>query len=102
MAFDYNGNAFAVGSGNSPSTTVRSDTVFYSPLSSGYTKWTPVSPTGMLHCKPYCHDMTDYSAFDQIVSEASVMYVDENLYAHVHEMRTCIFFTSLPYLTLLN
>ena len=44
--------------------------------------------------------MTDYSAFDQIVSEASVMYVDENLYAHVHEMRAFICSSFLLYFTI--
>lgn len=38
VAIDSAGNAFAVGS----SSDAQYKTVFYSPLSSGYTKWTPI------------------------------------------------------------
>ena len=48
VAIDSAGNAFAVGTSGG----VQYKTVFYSPLSSGYTKWTPIPNPCKLCVKP--------------------------------------------------
>ena len=72
MAIDRSGNAFAVGYGSS---------VFYSPLSSGYTKWTSISPSSKLRYKTKRSNIEDYSVLlSNRVGLKGSCYFDDGVY----------------------
>ena len=71
VAIDRSGNAFAVGSGNIGN-VARNSTVFYSPLSSAYATWSPISPPGTFHNETQCCDMNDCCVLILTMSDEGV------------------------------
>ena len=93
VAIDSAGNAFAVGSGNSISSTKNVDTVFYSSYSaSKFSKWTPITPPCKLQSKSQCNIWgihfllvsSNHCKEKKIIEPITVQINEEFDYTHTH------------------